>query len=78
MADPAPPERSQSTTSLAKLYHGASANGSVPPHDELSDPSLDFCNAFWGSGDRGYEVIMARLRGAARTVEELRVFWKER
>lgn len=43
-----------------------------------ADPSLDFCNAFWGQGDRGFEVIMARLRGAARTVDELRAFWKER
>lgn len=78
MADPAqqqpPPERSQSTTSLARMYHGA--NGGI--HDETADPSLDFCNAFWGQDGKGYEVVMARLRGAARTVDELRAFWKER
>lgn len=69
------PERSQSTTSLGRMYHGA--NGELV-QDESTDPSLDFCNAFWGQDGRGYEVIMARLRGAARTVDELRAFWKER
>jgi hypothetical protein len=75
-------ERSQSTTSLTRLYHGDSANGNsngaMPPNDEMSDPTLDFCNAFWGQGNRGYEVVMARLRGASRTIDELRLFWKER
>lgn len=74
MAEPGRPERSQSSTSLARLHHG----GSGPVPEDPVDPSLDFCNAFWGQGDRGYEVIMARLRGAARTVDELRQFWKER
>lgn len=74
----APPERSQSTTSLSRLYHGDTQNGGPVPNEEMSDPSLDFCNAFWGQGNRGYEVIMARLRGASRTIEELRLFWKER
>lgn len=68
-------ERSQSTTSLSRYYHGT--NGE-PQHEDLTDPSLDFCNAFWGQGDRGYEVIMTRLRGASKTIEELRAFWKER
>lgn len=40
--------------------------------------SLDFCNAFWGIADGGYDVLLARMRGAARTTEELRAFWKER
>jgi hypothetical protein len=78
MADsPAPPghERSQSTASLSRYYHGQ--NGE-PQEDDLTDPSLDFCNAFWGQGDRGYEVIMTRLRGAAKTVDDLKAFWKER
>jgi hypothetical protein len=44
----------------------------------MNDPGLDYCNAFWGQGDKGYEVIMARLRGASRTTDELRAFWKER
>ncbi|BEJ16271.1 hypothetical protein CspHIS471_0508760 [Cutaneotrichosporon sp. HIS471] len=68
-------ERSQSTVSLSRYYHGQ--NGEAQEVD-LTDPSLDFCNAFWGQGDRGYEVIMTRLRGAAKTVEELKAFWKER
>jgi hypothetical protein len=44
----------------------------------MHDPKMDFCNSFWGQGDKGYEVIMARLRGAGRTVDELKTFWKER
>ena len=69
------PARSQSTTSLARLYNGSNGR----PHDnEMNDPGLDYCNAFWGQGDKGYEVIMARLRGANRTTDELRTFWKER
>ena len=71
------PQRSHSTTSLARFYHGANGNNQ-DGEEEMADPRLDFCNAFWGQGDRGYEVIMARLRGAARTVDELRAFWKER
>ncbi|KAL1406217.1 formin-binding protein [Vanrija albida] len=80
MADDAgaAPARSQSTTSLARLHHGSLANGAAPPGADESDPALDFCNAFWGPGDRGYEVIMARLRGASRTIDELKQFWKER
>lgn len=62
--------RQSSTTSLSKF-----ARASSP---DLSNRSLDFCNAFWGSGDAGVDVLFARMRGAARTVEELRAFWKER
>ncbi|KZT22466.1 hypothetical protein NEOLEDRAFT_1119526 [Neolentinus lepideus HHB14362 ss-1] len=62
--------RQASTTSLAKF---ARAN-----ETDLSQPSLDFCNAFWGAGDGGVDVLFARMRGAARTMEELRSFWKER
>ncbi|KAG8995922.1 hypothetical protein FRB90_012869, partial [Tulasnella sp. 427] len=61
--------RSNSTASLAKFFH------------ELPDPdqtSIDFCNSFWGPNDCGVEVLFARMRGAARTMEELRSFWKER
>lgn len=46
--------------------------------EDLNDPRMDFCNAFWGTDGRGYEVVMARLRGAGRTVDELKAFWKER
>ncbi|KAK8870004.1 hypothetical protein IAR55_000574 [Kwoniella newhampshirensis] len=80
MSQGPPPEahRSHSTTSLSRLYHGSGANGHVNGDEELQDPRLDFCNSFWGQGDRGFDVIMARLRGAGRTVDELRTFWKER
>ncbi|TFK44993.1 hypothetical protein BDQ12DRAFT_661624 [Crucibulum laeve] len=62
--------RQPSTTSLSK-YARASSPG-------LQNRSLDFCNAFWGLGDGGVDVLFARMRGASRTVEELRNFWKER
>ena len=62
--------RQASTTSLSKYARAHSP--------DFSDNSLDFCNAFWGSGDAGVEVLFARMRGALRTTEELRNFWKER
>ena len=62
--------RQASTTSLSKYARG----GSPDP----TPRSLDFCNAFWGSNDAGVDVLFARMRGAARTMEELRNFWKER
>ncbi|KAJ7478640.1 SH3 domain-containing protein [Mycena galericulata] len=61
--------RQPSTTSLSKY-----ARGDPVPHDR----STDFCNAFWGYGDGGVDVLFARMRGAARTMDELRNFWKER
>ncbi|WWC69691.1 uncharacterized protein I206_103634 [Kwoniella pini CBS 10737] len=85
MNQPPEPKRSQSTTSLSRLYHGSGGVGGGKQNEmnnneeeELIDPKLDFCNSFWGQGDRGFEVIMARLRGAGRTVDELKGFWKER
>ncbi|KLO09702.1 hypothetical protein SCHPADRAFT_922307 [Schizopora paradoxa] len=62
--------RQSSTTSLSKYARTTSP--------DLSNRSLDFCNAFWGARDEGVEVLFARMRGAARTVDELRAFWKER
>jgi hypothetical protein len=62
--------RQSSTTSLAKYARATSP--------DTSPRNLDFCNAFWGLGDGGVDVLFARMRGAARTMEELRNFWKER
>ncbi|KAG5641575.1 hypothetical protein DXG03_004701 [Asterophora parasitica] len=62
--------RQPSTTSLSR-YARASSPG-------LQNSSLDFCNAFWGIADGGVDVLLARMRGAMRTMEELRNFWKER
>ena len=62
--------RQPSTTSLSKYARAHSP--------ALANRSLDFCNAFWGIGDGGVDVLFARMRGAARTMEELRNFWKER
>lgn len=62
--------RQSSTTSLSRYARMASP--------DLSNRSLDFCNAFWGPADGGVDVLLARMRGASRTMEELRSFWKER
>ncbi|KAI9638499.1 uncharacterized protein MKK02DRAFT_22379 [Dioszegia hungarica] len=72
------PKRTQSSTSLSRFYNDGSNGGGPMGEEEMQDPRMDFCNAFWGQGDRGYEVVMARLRGAGRTLEELKAFWKER
>ena len=64
--------RTPSTTSLSKYAR------SQATEEGLANRSLDFCNAFWGIADGGYDVLLTRVRGAARTTEELRAFWKER
>ncbi|KZS88210.1 hypothetical protein SISNIDRAFT_446203 [Sistotremastrum niveocremeum HHB9708] len=63
------PRRQASTTSLSKY---------VRDQPSLENRSMDFCNAFWGLGDGGVDVLLARMRGSSRTMEELRSFWKER
>jgi hypothetical protein len=45
---------------------------------ELENKTMDFCNAFWGLNDPGYEVLLVRMRIAGKTVEDLRNFWRER
>jgi hypothetical protein len=67
--------RTNSATSLAQFYHDATDShiGGVGQPAEM-----DFCNAFWGPNDAGYEVLMARIRASARAIEELKNFWKER
>ena len=62
--------RQSSTTSLSRYARASSPS--------FQNKSLDFCNAFWGIGDVGVDVLFARMRGAARTMEELKNFWKER
>ncbi|KAN0081661.1 hypothetical protein V8E55_009285 [Tylopilus felleus] len=62
--------RQPSTTSLAKYARTTSQDPTIR--------NIDFCNAFWGVGDGGVDVLFARMRGAGRTMEELRNFWKER
>ncbi|KIO28897.1 hypothetical protein M407DRAFT_71276 [Tulasnella calospora MUT 4182] len=44
----------------------------------LDQSSTDFCNSFWGPNDSGVEVLFARMRGAVRTMEEVRGFWNQR
>ncbi|KAH9855884.1 hypothetical protein C2E23DRAFT_882650 [Lenzites betulinus] len=62
--------RQASTTSLSRYARAGSP--------DFANRSLDFCNAFWGLGDGGVEVLFARMRGAIRTMEELKGYWKER
>ncbi|GJJ08525.1 hypothetical protein Clacol_002743 [Clathrus columnatus] len=66
--------RTPSTTSLSKYVR----DGPEADEGELDNRSHDFCNAFWGIAYGGYEVLLTRLRGAARTTEDLKAFWKER
>ncbi|KAJ4483647.1 hypothetical protein J3R30DRAFT_3284549 [Lentinula aciculospora] len=62
--------RQPSTTSLSKYIRaGSPAN---------IGRSIDFCNSFWGANDGGVDVLFARMRGAMRTMDELKNFWKER
>ena len=61
---------SRKTTSLAQYARTGSP--------DLTIRSFDYCNSFWGLADGGVDVLFARMRGAARTMEELRNFWKER
>lgn len=68
--------RTNSQASLAQFYKEDNEN--INTSSANHDGELDFCNAFWGEGDAGFEVITARLRASGRTVEELKSFWKER
>ncbi|KAJ7592188.1 SH3 domain-containing protein [Mycena floridula] len=43
-----------------------------------SRTSRDFCNSFWGAGDAGVNILFTRMRGAARTTDDLRNFWRQR
>ncbi|KAJ3564647.1 hypothetical protein NP233_g8163 [Leucocoprinus birnbaumii] len=64
----------QSVTSLTR--HAPQRANGVDPFHGLEN--RDFCNAFWGTGDVGPNVLFARMRGAERTTDELRNFWQER
>ncbi|KAG8926429.1 hypothetical protein FRC00_002915 [Tulasnella sp. 408] len=60
---------SNPTTSLSKYFHD---------QPDPNQSSSDFCNSFWGPNDGGVEVLFARMRGAARTMNEVQGFWKKR
>jgi hypothetical protein len=62
-----------STTSLSQY----AANG-PRSSDLVGSTSGDFCNSFWGPGEDGVNILFARMRGAAKTTEELKSFWNER
>ncbi|KAK0483138.1 hypothetical protein EDD18DRAFT_1362109 [Armillaria luteobubalina] len=62
--------RQPSTMSLGRYVRS-----SPMPQSEWNS---DFCNTFWGADDVGVAVLFTRMRGAMRTMEELRNFWKER
>ncbi|KAJ7647884.1 SH3 domain-containing protein [Roridomyces roridus] len=66
--------RQPSSTSLSRYATAKS------PGVDLYNGSTnrDFCNSFWGVGDAGVNILFARMRGAIRTTDELRNFWKER
>jgi hypothetical protein len=39
---------------------------------------LNFQNSFWGPGDRGFPVLLNRMKKAKKTTEEVQLFLKER
>ncbi|WFD36295.1 formin-binding protein [Malassezia cuniculi] len=43
-----------------------------------SDEALQFCNAFWGENDAGFQVIQSHSKNTFKTLEDLRSFYKER
>lgn len=45
---------------------------------ELHQDTSNFCNAFWGSGDAGYEAIQHRMKTGNRTMDDVRALYKER
>lgn len=63
---------------------GGEASRRMAPEEEYMRRDLhpeaagSFCNAFWGSGDAGYEVIQSRMKTANRTMDEVRAMYKER
>ncbi|KAL0575566.1 formin-binding protein [Marasmius crinis-equi] len=67
--------RSQSSASSLAKYAVAKSPG-VDLYN--GSTSRDFCNSFWGTGDAGTNILFARMRGATRTTDGLRNFWKER
>lgn len=67
--------RPNSSASLAQFFK---EHNDAFRSTNQQEGDLDFCNAFWGEDDAGYEVIMARLRASGRTMDELKAFWKER
>ncbi|KAF8911561.1 SH3 domain-containing protein [Gymnopilus junonius] len=63
-----------SATSLARY-----ATARQPDVDVFNgSSSRNYCNAFWGLGDSGPNLMFARMRGASKTTDELRNFWNER
>ncbi|KAK0471555.1 SH3 domain-containing protein [Armillaria novae-zelandiae] len=63
-----------SATSLSRYAMARS------PGDDIynGSASRDFCNSFWGPDEAGVNILCARMRGAERTTDELKNFWKER
>ena len=63
-----------SSSSLSR--YAIARSPTIDPYN--GNPSRDFCNSFWGAGDAGVNILFARMRGAARTTDDLRNFWKQR
>ncbi|KAG5219687.1 SH3-domain-containing protein [Salix suchowensis] len=65
--------RQPSVTSLSRYATGKS------PNTDLFNGNKSRTSAMRsGPGDAGVNVLLARMRGAARTMDELRNFWKQR
>lgn len=49
-------------------------------HTSKNVSSKDFCNSFWGedSSGTGYDILTNKVKSSAKTIDDLKLFWKER
>ncbi len=66
--------RPPSSAGYAKSTYASSSHG----HGHTPSSPYAFCNSFWGPGDAGVPVLLGKMKGSIKTMEELRTFWRER
>lgn len=66
--------------SLIPINNESVLNWFVAPNFSLAQKMtrLNFQNSFWGPGDRGFPVLLNRMKKAKKTTEEIQLFLKER
>ncbi|KAF9029105.1 hypothetical protein BDZ89DRAFT_986209 [Hymenopellis radicata] len=66
--------RPPSSAGYAKSTYASSSHG----HGHPPSSPYAFCNSFWGPGDAGVPVLLGKMKGSIKTMDELRTFWRER
>ncbi|TIC10351.1 hypothetical protein E3Q10_02841 [Wallemia mellicola] len=53
---------------------------SVQYHSSNKVNNKDFCNSFWGqdSSGTGFDILTNKIKSSAKTIDDLKLFWKER